>query len=233
MSYKFTLAVKVTLNLSIRPFEVMRETGSRWLSSALWDCFGGRTFNMAANLCPKTVPQCTLTTISTQSSAQSQSGELSWSLLGRHSLSFGSIPLALMNGVQYLKILLLIDVWIWFFIFYKVFGPVLTVLTFRTAKEGIALANNTNYGLAGSVWTENLSLALEVALSIKAGSLWVNGHNMFDAAAGFGGYRESGFGRDGGKEVRSKSQSCSQAHSSRKITRETARDGGKTWPMTK
>ena len=93
------------------------------------------------------------------------------------------------------------------------FGPVLTVLTFRTAKEGIALANNTNYGLAGSVWTENLSLALEVALSIKAGSLWVNGHNMFDAAAGFGGYRESGFGRDGGKEVRSKSQSCSQAHS--------------------
>ncbi|KAM7445822.1 hypothetical protein ABFA07_005798 [Porites harrisoni] len=82
----------------------------------------------------------------------------------------------------------------------EVFGPVLTVLTFRTAKEGIALANNTNYGLAGSVWTENLSLALEVALSIKAGSLWVNGHNMFDAAAGFGGYRESGFGRDGGKE---------------------------------
>ena len=81
------------------------------------------------------------------------------------------------------------------------FGPVLTVLTFRTAKEGIALANNTNYGLGGSVWTENLSLALEVALSIKAGSLWVNGHNLFDAAAGFGGYRESGFGRDGGKEV--------------------------------
>ena len=83
----------------------------------------------------------------------------------------------------------------------KVFGPVLTVLTFRTAKEGIALANNTNYGLGGSVWTENLSLALEVALSIKAGSIWVNGHNLFDAAAGFGGYRESGFGRDGGKEV--------------------------------
>lgn len=82
----------------------------------------------------------------------------------------------------------------------EVFGPVLTVLPFRTAKEGIALANNTNYGLAGSVWTENLSLALEVAMSIKAGSVWVNGHNLFDAAAGFGGYRESGFGRDGGKE---------------------------------
>ena len=85
---------------------------------------------------------------------------------------------------------------------WQVFGPVLTVLTFRTAKEGIALANNTNYGLGGSVWTENLSLALEVALSIKAGAIWVNGHNLFDAAAGFGGYRESGFGRDGGKEVR-------------------------------
>ena len=64
------------------------------------------------------------------------------------------------------------------------------------------MANNTNYGLGGSVWTEHLSLALEVALSIKAGSVWVNGHNLFDAAAGFGGYRESGFGRDGGKEVR-------------------------------
>ena len=51
MSYKFTLAVKVTLNLSIRPFEVVQETGSRWLSSALWDGFGGRIFNMAANLC--------------------------------------------------------------------------------------------------------------------------------------------------------------------------------------
>ena len=51
------------------------------------------------------------------------------------------------------------------------------------------------------MWSENLSLALEVALSIKAGSVWVNGHNLFDAAAGFGGYRESGFGRDGGKEV--------------------------------
>ena len=77
MSYKFTLTVKVTLNLSLRPFEVVRETGSRWLSSALWDGFGGRIFNMAANLCLKTVPQCTLTTISTRSSAQSQSGELS------------------------------------------------------------------------------------------------------------------------------------------------------------
>ena len=83
----------------------------------------------------------------------------------------------------------------------QIFGPVLTVLTFRTPKEAIALANNTPFGLASSVWTERLSLALETAISLKAGSCWVNGHNMFDAAAGFGGYRESGFGRDGGKEV--------------------------------
>ncbi|CAH2319100.1 aldehyde dehydrogenase family 16 member A1 [Pelobates cultripes] len=82
----------------------------------------------------------------------------------------------------------------------EIFGPVLVAMTFRTAKESIALGNNTPYGLAASLWTENLPLALEVALSLKAGTVWVNGHNMFDAAAGFGGYKESGFGRDGGKE---------------------------------
>ncbi|KAK3096828.1 hypothetical protein FSP39_003725 [Pinctada imbricata] len=82
----------------------------------------------------------------------------------------------------------------------EIFGPVLVVLPFRTAKESIALSNNTIYGLGGSVWTENVSLALEVALSIKAGTIWVNCHNLFDAAAGFGGYRQSGYGRDGGKE---------------------------------
>ncbi|XP_053546742.1 aldehyde dehydrogenase family 16 member A1 [Bombina bombina] len=82
----------------------------------------------------------------------------------------------------------------------EIFGPVLVAMAFRTAKEAIALANNTPFGLAASVWTENVSLALEVALSIKAGTVWVNGHNIFDAAAGFGGYKESGFGRDGGKE---------------------------------
>lgn len=83
------------------------------------------------------------------------------------------------------------------------FGPVLTVLTFRTPKEAIALANNTRYGLAASVWSEEINVAMETAISIKAGAVWINGHNMFDAAAGFGGYRESGFGRDGGREVRS------------------------------
>jgi len=82
----------------------------------------------------------------------------------------------------------------------EIFGPVLVVMTFRTPKEAITLANNTRYGLGSSVWTENLSLALEVSLSIKAGTCWVNSHNLFDAAAGFGGYRQSGFGRDGGKE---------------------------------
>jgi hypothetical protein len=72
--------------------------------------------------------------------------------------------------------------------------------SFRSPEEAIELANNTFFGLAGSVWTENLSLALETAISIKAGAIWINAHNLFDAAAGFGGYRESGFGRDGGKE---------------------------------
>lgn len=82
----------------------------------------------------------------------------------------------------------------------EIFGPVLACMQFRTAKEAVDLANNTVYGLGASVWTESLPVSLEVALSIKAGGVWVNCHNMFDAAAGFGGYRESGYGRDGGKE---------------------------------
>jgi aldehyde dehydrogenase (NAD+) len=73
-------------------------------------------------------------------------------------------------------------------------------MTFRGPEEAIKLANNTYYGLGASVWTENISLALECAVSIKAGTVWVNAHNLFDGAAGFGGYRESGFGRDGGRE---------------------------------
>ena len=72
--------------------------------------------------------------------------------------------------------------------------------TFRTAEEGVELANNTRYGLSAGVWTENMSLALETAMSVKAGVVWINSHNQFDAAAGFGGYKESGFGREGGKE---------------------------------
>jgi aldehyde dehydrogenase (NAD+) len=64
----------------------------------------------------------------------------------------------------------------------------------------VALANNTPFGLAASVWTENINLALDIAPKIKAGVVWVNATNLFDAAAGFGGYRESGFGREGGRE---------------------------------
>jgi aldehyde dehydrogenase (NAD+) len=82
----------------------------------------------------------------------------------------------------------------------EIFGPVLVSLTFRTPAEAIELANNTRYGLAGSVWSDNINLALDVASKVKAGALWVNCHNIFDAAAGFGGYRESGFGREGGRE---------------------------------
>ena len=82
----------------------------------------------------------------------------------------------------------------------EIFGPVLVSITFRTPAEAIELANNTIYGLAASVWTENVNLALDVAPKLKAGVVWVNSTNMFDAASGFGGYRESGFGREGGKE---------------------------------
>ena len=82
----------------------------------------------------------------------------------------------------------------------EVFGPVLAAMTFRTQEEGVVLANNTRYGLAGSVWSENINRALDVAPQLKAGVVWINGTNMFDASTGFGGYRESGFGREGGHE---------------------------------
>ena len=82
----------------------------------------------------------------------------------------------------------------------EIFGPVLVSMTFRTPAEAVALANNTRYGLAASVWSENINLALDVAPKLKAGTVWINCTNMFDASSGFGGYRESGFGREGGKE---------------------------------
>ena len=72
--------------------------------------------------------------------------------------------------------------------------------TFRTPDEAVELANNTRYGLAASVWTENINLALDIAPQLKAGVVWINSTNLFDAAAGFGGYRESGYGREGGRE---------------------------------
>ena len=82
----------------------------------------------------------------------------------------------------------------------EIFGPVLVSMTFRTPAEAVELANNTRYGLAASIWTENVNLALDMAPKIKAGVVWVNATNLFDAAAGFGGVRESGFGREGGWE---------------------------------
>ncbi|GAC1361325.1 MAG: aldehyde dehydrogenase family protein [Ktedonobacteraceae bacterium] len=82
----------------------------------------------------------------------------------------------------------------------EIFGPVLVALTFRTPAEAVELANNTRYGLAASVWSENINLALDIAPKLKAGSVWINSTNVFDAACGFGGYRESGYGREGGKE---------------------------------
>ena len=82
----------------------------------------------------------------------------------------------------------------------EIFGPVVALMSFRTPDEAVELANNTRYGLAASVWTENLNTALDIAPRIQAGTIWVNCTNVFDAASGFGGYRESGFGREGGRE---------------------------------
>ena len=82
----------------------------------------------------------------------------------------------------------------------EIFGPVLAAMTFRTPREAVELANNTVYKLASSVWSENINVAFDVAAQIKAGVVWVNCTNLFDAACGFGGYRESGYGREGGRE---------------------------------
>lgn len=82
----------------------------------------------------------------------------------------------------------------------EIFGPVVVMMSFRTPDEAVELANNTRYGLAASVWSENINQALHVGARVKAGTVWVNSTNLFDAAAGFGGYRESGFGREGGRE---------------------------------
>src|SRR5215469_10783796 len=82
----------------------------------------------------------------------------------------------------------------------EIFGPVLAAMTFRTPREAVELANNTMYGLAGCVWSESINVALHVAAQLKAGVVWINSTNLFDAACGFGGYRESGYGREGGRE---------------------------------
>jgi aldehyde dehydrogenase (NAD+) len=82
----------------------------------------------------------------------------------------------------------------------EIFGPVLAAMTFRTPQEAVELANNTVYGLAACVWSESINVSLHVAAQLKAGVVWVNCTNLFDAACGFGGYRESGYGREGGRE---------------------------------
>ncbi len=82
----------------------------------------------------------------------------------------------------------------------EIFGPVLAAMTFRTPREAVELANNTVYGLAACVWSENINVSLHIAAQLKAGVVWVNCTNLFDASCGFGGYRESGYGREGGRE---------------------------------
>ena len=82
----------------------------------------------------------------------------------------------------------------------EIFGPVLVSMTFRTPAEAVQLANNTRYGLAASIWSENINLAMHLAPLVQAGVVWINCTNQFDAAAGFGGVKESGYGREGGKE---------------------------------
>ncbi len=82
----------------------------------------------------------------------------------------------------------------------EIFGPVISAMTFRTPDEAATIANQTRYGLAASIWTENINVALDAAARVKAGIVWINSTNLFDAAAGFGGYKESGFGREGGRE---------------------------------
>ncbi|MYJ25434.1 MAG: aldehyde dehydrogenase family protein [Holophagales bacterium] len=80
----------------------------------------------------------------------------------------------------------------------EIFGPVLAVQTFRTVDEGIAMANNTPYGLSGGVWSDKGAKAFRVTSRIRAGVLWANTYNKFDPTAPFGGYKESGIGREGG-----------------------------------
>ncbi|HEV2644116.1 MAG TPA: aldehyde dehydrogenase family protein, partial [Candidatus Elarobacter sp.] len=82
----------------------------------------------------------------------------------------------------------------------EIFGPVLSILTFRTMDEAIEKANNTMYGLSAGVWTDKGSRILRMAADLKAGVVWANTFNKFDPSSPFGGYKESGFGREGGRQ---------------------------------
>lgn len=83
----------------------------------------------------------------------------------------------------------------------EIFGPVVSAIRFHDADEAVRIANGTIYGLAAAVWTRNVKLAHRMAASIKAGTVWINGYNAFDPASPFGGYKQSGFGRDLGKDA--------------------------------
>jgi len=80
----------------------------------------------------------------------------------------------------------------------EIFGPVLSVIPFRSVDDGLAQGNATTYGLAAAVWTRDVAKALKAARAIRAGTVWVNAYNLFDAALPFGGFKESGFGREMG-----------------------------------
>jgi aldehyde dehydrogenase (NAD+) len=110
----------------------------------------------------------------------------------------------------------------------EIFGPVLAAMTFRTPREAVELANNTVYGLAASVWSESVNVALHVAAQLKAGVVWVNSTNLFDAACGFGGYRESGYGREGGREGVLEYIEPEWFHKAPLIRAKAAAKGGKT-----
>ena len=82
----------------------------------------------------------------------------------------------------------------------EIFGPVLSILTFRTVEEAVEKANNTAYGLSAGVWTDKGSRILKLSTELKAGVVWANTYNQFDPSSPFGGYKESGFGREGGRQ---------------------------------
>ena len=83
----------------------------------------------------------------------------------------------------------------------EIFGPVLAVLSFDGVDEGVALANQTIYGLAAGIWTKDVQKAHRVARAIRAGTVWINSYNSYDSGAPFGGFKASGFGRDLGREA--------------------------------